>query len=287
MENHTLKQLLPAKEVSKCLSVLENLLSSMLEHGFTRADCVVAVGGGGVGDLAGFTASCYMRGIDFYNIPTTVLSQVDSSIGGKTAVNLDGVKNIVGAFWQPRRVLIDPDTLKTMPERQIANGLAEAVKAGLIADEALFSIFETDGGHLDEEKLDRIIEASLAVKKAVVEEDEREGGLRKILNFGHTIGHGIESVTGLYHRECVAIGMIPMCAPAVREQLIPVLHSLGLPTRVDADPDDVYAAMLHDKKVSGGTVSVIRVDKPGGCFIEAVSPESLKEAVMSVTTGIV
>ena len=280
----------PSGEGSKSFSTLELLLSKMLEYGFTRADCVAAVGGGVVGDLAGFAASCYMRGIDFYNIPTTVLSQVDSSIGGKTAVNLNGVKNIVGAFWQPKKVLIDPDTLLTLPVRQLSNGLAEAVKAGLIADADLFSMFETDASSLLDianasTVYEQIISSALRVKKEVVEQDEREGGIRKILNFGHTVGHGIESVTGLYHGECVALGMIPMCAPSVRGRLLPVLSSLGLPTETDADPEDVYTAMLHDKKLSKGTISVICVDTPGSCRIEAVPPESLKEAILSLTTG--
>ena len=221
-------------EGSKSFAVLEELLTQMLELGFTRGDCVCSVGGGVVGDLGGFTAACYMRGIDFYNIPTTILSQVDSSIGGKTAVNLGGVKNIVGAFWQPRKVLIDPDTLDTLSDRQKSSGLAEAVKAGLIADPVLFAMFEdyaAGGAPLD---LEKVIAASLMVKKNVVEQDERESGVRKILNFGHTIGHGIESVTGLLHGECVAMGMIPMCSPAVRSRLIPVLGALRLPARVHA-----------------------------------------------------
>ena len=274
----------PSGEGSKSFSTLELLLSKMLEYGFTRADCVAAVGGGVVGDLAGFAASCYMRGIDFYNIPTTVLSQVDSSIGGKTAVNLNGVKNIVGAFWQPKKVLVDPDTLLTLPVRQLSNGLAEAVKAGLIADADLFSMFETDASSLLDianasTVYEHIISSALLVKKEVVEQDEREGGIRKILNFGHTVGHGIESVTGLYHGECVALGMIPMCSPSVRSRLLPVLKALDLPVNVNADPDAVYAAILHDKKLSGGTVSVIQVDSPGSCRIESVPPESLKEAI--------
>ena len=143
-----------------------------------------------VGDLAGFAASAYMRGIDFYNIPTTLLSQIDSSIGGKTAINFGGVKNIVGAFYQPKKVLIDPDLLKTLPPRQISNGLAEAIKVGLTSDEKLFDIFEN--GEIGS-RLDEIIVRALTVKKNVVEQDEKEAGLRRILNFGHTVGHGIES----------------------------------------------------------------------------------------------
>ena len=266
-------------EGSKSFAVLEELLTQMLELGFTRGDCVCSVGGGVVGDLGGFTAACYMRGIDFYNIPTTILSQVDSSIGGKTAVNLGGVKNIVGAFWQPRKVLIDPDTLDTLSDRQKSSGLAEAVKAGLIADPVLFAMFEdyaAGGAPLD---LEKVIAASLIVKKNVVEQDERESGVRKILNFGHTIGHGIESVTGLLHGECVAMGMIPMCSPAVRSRLIPVLGALRLPARVHADPAEVYKAVLHDKKMGDGFVSIVSVDTVGSYKIQKVDPAVLRYGI--------
>ena len=259
-------------EGSKSFAVLEELLTQMLELGFTRGDCVCSVGGGVVGDLGGFTAACYMRGIDFYNIPTTILSQVDSSIGGKTAVNLGGVKNIVGAFWQPRKVLIDPDTLDTLSDRQKSSGLAEAVKAGLIADPVLFAMFEdyaAGGAPLD---LEKVIAASLMVKKNVVEQDERESGVRKILNFGHTIGHGIESVTGLLHGECVA-------SPAVRSRLIPVLGALRLPARVHADPAEVYKAVLHDKKMGDGFVSIVSVDTVGSYKIQKVDPAVLRYGI--------
>ncbi len=215
----------PAGEGSKSLAQYEALLTKMLEAGFTRRDCVLAVGGGVAGDLAGFTAATYMRGVDFYNVPTTVLSQVDSSIGGKTAVNLGGIKNVVGSFWQPRGVLIDPDVLATLPPRQTAAGLAEALKMGMTSDAALFSLFE-DGDPLSH--LEEIIERSLRVKAAVVEQDEKESGLRRILNFGHTIGHGVEAADGLgglLHGECVALGMIPMCAPAVRAPVMELKDS--------------------------------------------------------------
>jgi len=266
-------------EGSKSFAVLEAILTKMMELGFTRGDCVCSVGGGVVGDLGGFAAACYMRGIDFYNIPTTILSQVDSSIGGKTAVNLGGVKNIVGAFWQPKKVLIDPDTLDTLSERQKSSGLAEAVKAGLIADPVLFAMFEdyaAGGAPLD---LEKVIAASLIVKKKVVEEDERESGVRKILNFGHTIGHGIESVTGLLHGECVAMGMIPMCSPAVRSRLVPVLGALHLPARVHADPEEVYKAVLHDKKMGDGFVSIVSVDTVGSYTIQKVDPAVLRYGI--------
>ena len=272
---------IPQGEGSKSFAALEEILTRMLHTGFARGDCVAAVGGGMVGDLAGFAAACYMRGIDFYNLPTTVLSQVDSSIGGKTAINLGGVKNIVGAFYQPKRVLIDPDTLESLPPRQIASGLAEAVKMALTGDAALFELFERGdpAAHLEE-----IIADAIKIKRAVVEQDEKERGLRRVLNFGHTIGHGIESVTGLPHGACVALGMLPMCSDAVRKRLLPVLEQLALPTAVQADPEKVYAAMLHDKKGGGGMMTVIRVEEPGSFVIEKTAPEALRPGIDMVVT---
>ena len=250
-------------EGSKSMETFSRLLRTMLDHGFSRKDCVVAVGGGVVGDLSGFAASAYMRGIDFYNIPTTLLSQIDSSIGGKTAINFGGVKNIVGAFYQPQKVLIDPELLKTLPARQISNGLAEAVKMALTSDRVLFELFEHEdiGSHIDE-----IIIRSLNIKKSVVEKDEKEAGLRKILNFGHTIGHGIESsgnMTQLYHGECVALGLIPMCAEAIRPRVIEVLQKCGLYNLIAFDWDKITEAAFHDKKADGDSVTVTMVPQIG------------------------
>lgn len=250
-------------EDSKSLETFGYLLQTMLDHSFSRKDCVVAVGGGVVGDLAGFAASAYMRGIDFYNIPTTLLSQIDSSIGGKTAINFGGVKNVVGAFFQPKKVLIDPDLLKTLPKRQISNGLAEAIKMALTSDEHLFDLF--CHGKI-EENLDEIIIRSLKIKKSVVEQDEKEAGLRKILNFGHTVGHGIESSEGmseLYHGECVALGMIPMCSDAIRPRLVEVLKKCDLYRELSYDWDKITEAAFHDKKADGDTVTVTLVDRIG------------------------
>ena len=247
-------------EGSKSLTVLGQLLQTMLEHDFSRKDCVVAVGGGVVGDLSGFAASAYMRGIDFYNIPTTLLSQIDSSIGGKTAINLGGVKNIVGAFYQPKKVLIDPDLLKTLPPRQIANGMAEAIKMSLTSDKELFELFETQD---IESSLEEIILRSLSIKKAVVEQDEKEAGLRKILNFGHTVGHGIESTSELYHGEAVALGMLPMCSETLRPRVIKVLKKCNLYRELQYDWDRITQAAFHDKKADGGSVTVTLVQEPG------------------------
>ena len=224
---------------------------------------MVAVGGGVVGDMAGFAAASYMRGIDFYNIPTTVLSQVDSSVGGKVAIDFEGYKNLVGAFYPPKAVIIDSDTLKTLPDRQISNGLAESVKMSLTSDEALFKIFETANIM---ENIDLIIERSLKIKRYVVEQDEKEGGLRKILNFGHTLAHAIESENGmqnLYHGECVALGMIPMCSESVRVRLIPVLQKLNLPIGAEIEIEKLILAMRHDKKLMGDKITVIFVPEIG------------------------
>lgn len=270
----------PEGEGSKSLSTLEGVLEAMLDFELSRGDCAIAVGGGVVGDLTGFAAATYMRGIDFYNIPTTLLSQVDSSIGGKTAVNLGGVKNIVGSFYQPKAVIIDTDTLTSLPKRQISAGLAEAVKMSLTSDEELFKIFERED--VTEKNIENIIVRSLMIKRAVVESDERENGLRKILNFGHTLGHGIEAeeeMNGLYHGECVAVGMIPMCSPEVKARLLPVLERLGLPTEYRGDIDRALSFVIHDKKCRAGKVEAIFVDRVGEFRIERIAVEDFSKII--------
>lgn len=268
-------------EGSKSIPVFEEVCRTLLEEGFTRSDCVVAVGGGVVGDLAGFVAASYMRGIDFYNIPTTLLSQVDSSIGGKVAVNLGGVKNIVGAFYQPKRVLIDPEVLSTLPPRQIANGMAEAVKMALTSDAELFALLEREDAMT---VIDTVIERSLRIKKDVVEQDEKEAGLRKVLNFGHTLGHGIEASqgeSGLYHGECVALGMLPMCADGVRERLLQVLVRLGLPTVIEGDLEEMLSLASHDKKCRGSRISTVRVEEIGSFRLADEEIEDWKAEIRS------
>lgn len=260
---------IPMGEESKSAENYIMLLREMINFGLTRTDCVVAVGGGVVGDLAGFLAASYMRGIDFYNCPTTLLSQVDSSIGGKVAIDLGGVKNIVGAFHQPRGVLIDINTLKTLPKRQVAAGLAESVKMSLTSDGELFALFENE--EIDDRNIEKVIISSLKIKKYVVEQDEREGGLRRILNFGHTFGHGIEAACDteiLYHGECVALGMLPMTSGNVYERLVPVLKKLGLPYEYNGDVERALALVSHDKKCDGDRVSAIFVDSVGEYRIE-------------------
>lgn len=272
-------------EASKSIETFTKLLHIMLDNDFSRKDCVVAVGGGVVGDLSGFVASAYMRGVDFYNIPTTLLSQIDSSIGGKTAINFGGIKNIVGAFYQPKKVLIDPELLKTLPERQISNGLAEAVKMALTSDRELFEIFENK---TIKENIDEIIIRSLNIKKNVVEQDEKESGIRKILNFGHTIGHGIESSVNmeeLYHGECVALGLIPMCDEKVRLRVVNVLKKCNLYNLIDFDWDKIGEVMFHDKKADGDTVAVTTVNEIGKYEIRTMKCSQVIDMAKSCLRG--
>lgn len=266
-------------EASKNFENYKLLLSKMVELGFTRTDCVVAVGGGVVGDLSGFVAASFMRGVDFYNIPTTVLSQVDSSIGGKVAIDFEGYKNIVGAFYPPKAVIIDANTLDTLDKRQISNGLCESVKMAMTSDAELFVAFEKE--NID---IDLIIEKSLKIKRYVVETDEKETGLRKILNFGHTLAHAIETQSGLkdiYHGEAVALGMLPMCSNEARERLLPVLKKLSLPTEFGFDITTVLDAVCHDKKADGNDITVIFVSEIGKCEMKKISIDEFKRGVFN------
>ncbi len=266
---------IPAGESSKNMENYQHLLREMLALGMDRGDCVVAVGGGMVGDLTGFAAATYMRGVDFYNVPTTLLAQVDSSVGGKTAIDMDGVKNIVGAFHQPRAVLIDTDTLRSLPRRQIAAGLAESVKMAMTCDAALLELIESSSDLTAD--LPEIIARSLSIKARVVEQDPTEQGLRRVLNFGHTIGHAVESCAGgeLLHGECVALGMLPMCGPALRPRLTDILRRCGLPTECGFTSGQLLPYLLHDKKASSGEISVVLVDEPGSFRMEKRTPQEI------------
>lgn len=290
-------------EGAKSFPVFQALCEKLLEKKFSRKDVVVAVGGGVIGDLAGFAASAYMRGIGFINIPTTSLSQIDSSIGGKVAINHNGVKNCIGAFHQPELVVVDSNTLATLPTRHRHNGLVEAVKAGLLGDSGLFELFETPN---PDDHLEEIILRSLAVKQVVVEKDEKEQGLRKFLNLGHTIGHGLEGVYGLedsmaavkdtvcgnnelqggvctaepalLHGEAVAIGILPMLdSPELRERTEAIFQKLGIATKMNYDPDAVYEVMTMDKKGSGKNITIVRVREPGEAYLMDIPMEQLRD----------
>ena len=269
-------------EQNKNMDTYQAILGRMVQEGFSRTDCVVAVGGGVTGDMAGFAAASYMRGIDFYNTPTTLLSQVDSSIGGKVAIDFKNYKNIVGAFHQPKGVLIDPDVLKTLPARQIANGLAEAIKMAATSDADLFEYLEKNDPM---ENIEKVIEGSLKIKKAVVEQDPKEQGLRRVLNFGHTPGHAIETVSGLsglYHGECVALGMLIMADPEPRARLSAVLEKVGLPTSYSFDKEKVIAAMAMDKMVAGGEITVVNLPAIGRFEFDKIPLAELQKRMKEV-----
>lgn len=272
---------IPAGEGSKSISCFEQLLHTMLTHGFGRNDAVLALGGGVVGDLAGFVSASYMRGVAFINIPTTTLSQIDSSIGGKVAINLMGTKNVVGAFYQPSIVIVDPDVLASLPERHFINGLAEAIKAGLISDPVLFELFETSDVH---EAIEEIIYRSMIVKKNVVQNDECEQGPRACLNFGHTIGHAIESyeqLSGLYHGESVALGMLPMIESApLRKRLRAIYKKLNLPSHIRYEGDAIYKFLTHDKKASSdGEITVVHVPTLGSYTLDKIPMQDLRAVI--------
>lgn len=267
---------IPEGEENKNFEQFQNLLRVMIENSFTRGDCVVAVGGGVVGDLSGFAASCYMRGIDFYNIPTTLLSQVDSSIGGKTAIDFNGIKNIVGSFYQPKRVLIDPDVLKTLDKRQFAAGMAETIKMAATFDKELFAQIEQS--EKIEDDINSIIIRSLLIKKSVVEKDPKENGLRRVLNFGHTVGHAIESFYAgkMLHGECVALGMLPMCDASVKERLKQTLKKYDLPTEIKISADELMPYIMHDKKAQSEGINVVYVQNIGSFDMNTVKPLDIR-----------
>lgn len=264
-------------EASKNVDTWSMCLKEAADFKMSRKDVVVAIGGGVVGDLAGFVAASYMRGVDFYNIPTTTLSQIDSSIGGKVAVDLDGIKNIVGAFYQPKKVLIDLDTLKTLDIRQVNNGLAEAIKTGLIGDPSLFELLEKYDGR---KHIEEVIYRCLCFKKYVVEVDEKETGLRKILNYGHTIGHAIETCSNgeLIHGEAVGIGMLKIIDDKnLKDRVLRVLTKYALPIDFEYDKNEVFEILTHDKKGNGDSIDVIYVNEIGKAQIQNKKMNELKE----------
>ena len=271
---------IPQGEGSKSFENDKMLLSFMVEKSFTRTDAVVSVGGGVCGDLGGFVAASYMRGIDFYNVPTTLLSQLDSSIGGKVAIDFDGVKNIIGAFYQPKKVVIDSDTLKTLDKRQLMAGLCEGIKMAATYDSELFELIENSANL--ENDLDKIILGGLKIKKDVVEKDPKEKNLRKVLNFGHTIGHAIESTSGLgdiLHGEGVSLGMLPMCSDGVRERLIKVLNKYNLPTKLDTSSEILLSYIKKDKKAKGDLITIVYVEKIGSFEFRDIRIDEVKNYI--------
>ncbi len=267
--------IIPQGESSKSLEMYEMICKRLLENNFSRKDMIIALGGGVVGDLSGYVAATFKRGMRFSSVPTTTLSMIDSSIGGKVAVNLGKVKNILGTFYHPEHVFIDINTLKTLPIRHYNNGLVEAIKVGLIADEHLFECFEAD-----QLNIEKIIYRSLDIKRNVVEQDEKEQNLRKILNFGHTIGHAIESLTQLhdyYHGECVAMGMLKVIDDEqIRERLVKILQRFNIPLEVKLDIDEMMNMIQKDKKANGDEVTLVLLEGLGRARLVDVKIEIVR-----------
>ena len=273
----------PQGEASKSFKILETVLRQMLDFGMGRGDLVVAVGGGVVGDLAGFAAASYLRGIRFIQVPTTLLAAVDSSVGGKTAIDLPAGKNLAGAFCQPSLVLCDTDTLNSLPLDIFRDGCAEVIKYGVLYDPKLFAHLEEKGLAFDREA---VITRCVELKRDVVMEDEFDTGARMKLNLGHTVGHGVEAKShfAISHGKAVAIGMAIVsrasaCADTPR--IVALLEQFGLPTRTDYSADDLFSYTLSDKKRSGGTVNLIIPRAIGDCVIVPTKVESLKSFIQA------
>ena len=275
----------PAGEGSKCLAVYESLCRRMLADGFTRADGIVALGGGVAGDLAGFLAGTILRGVPLVQMPTTLLAQVDSSVGGKTGLDLPEGKNLIGCFYQPSLVLADTDCLGTLPRRQLSSGMAEVIKCGVIGDEEILRHLEAAA----KPDLPWLVERCCRYKAAVVARDERDGGPRRLLNFGHTFGHAMEALGGgrYTHGECVAAGMMEMLRwqtahgsdqTAMLARLGTLLERYDLPRQLDDLPETAWRQyLLRDKKRSGGEMTIAVLERPGHGVLWSVTPEELLE----------
>ena len=279
---------IPAGESSKSIDMLTSLYAQMLSMGLTRSDLIIALGGGVVGDLTGFCASTLLRGIPFIQIPTTLLAQVDSSVGGKVAVNLPQGKNLVGTFYQPRLVIVDPLCLETLSDRIFSDGMAEVIKYGVILDEDLFSTLCTASSRTRiTEIIGDIIYRCCDLKRIVVEEDEQDTGGRMILNFGHTFGHAIEkkyNFTDYTHGEGVAAGMV-MAAEygeftgitphGTAQQITELVIKFGLPAKIDIDKDSLMNAVKVDKKGEGSLVTLVLPQKIGKVTLQKTQKDGI------------
>ncbi|MCI8422823.1 MAG: 3-dehydroquinate synthase [Lawsonibacter sp.] len=282
--------IVPAGEASKCPEQLVVLWEQMMQFGMTRTDAVVALGGGVVGDLAGFAAATLLRGIDYVQIPTTLLSQVDSSVGGKTAIDLQAGKNLAGAFWQPSLVLIDPDCLNTLPDQAFSDGMAEVIKYGCIRDRAFFDLLDACGGRAGVmEHIEQVLYTCCDIKRRVVLADERDTGERMVLNFGHTIGHAFE-LAGNYetwtHGQAVAAGMnwaaqigvgLGISPPEAVEPIQNILQKYGLPIDIPCPWDTLTNAVLRDKKNLGKRLHLIVLEALGHAVPYPVTFDQLLE----------
>ena len=284
--------IVPAGEASKCAGQLAGLWEAMMEAGLTRTDAVVALGGGVVGDLAGFAAATILRGVDVVQIPTTLLAQVDSSVGGKVAIDLEAGKNLAGAFWQPKLVLMDPDTLDTLPDTTFADGMAEVIKYGCALDGSFFSFLAARPSRGEiMAAIESVLYVCCDLKRTVVEEDERDRGKRMLLNFGHTLGHAYEKA-GHYekwtHGQAVAAGMVRAArlgeqmdvTPAgTADQIAALVAGLGLPVEIPCTAEEYAAAIGLDKKGAGAEISVILLKALGWAVPHVMSKEKLLEAL--------
>lgn len=267
----------PAGESSKNGSTYLSVLNFLAENHLTRTDCIIALGGGVVGDLAGFAAATYLRGIDYIQVPTTLLAAVDSSVGGKTAIDLPAGKNLAGCFYQPKLVVCDIDTLNTLPAPIFRDGCAEVIKYGVLFDPALFVHLEHAGCAFDHKT---VITRCVEIKNAVVSEDEFDTGRRMLLNLGHTVGHGIEAGSNftISHGQAVAIGMAIVarsCGCVDSDRIISCLQRFGLPTDTSLSAQVLAEAALSDKKRSANTVKLILPEQIGKCVITPVAVEQL------------
>lgn len=280
---HTAEFVFEAGEPQKQLSTVMQIYEALAENDFTRSDIIVTLGGGVAGDMGGFAAATFLRGIDFVQVPTSLLAQVDASVGGKTGVDLPFGKNLVGAFHQPRLVLADPKTLSTLPDAYFTDGMGEVIKYGCIADEELLTRLEQQ-----EPDWPRIIRRCLACKAALVAQDERDEGPRRLLNFGHTFGHAMEALGGgrYTHGECVAAGMMEMLRwqtahgsdqTAMLARLGTLLERYDLPRRLDLPETAWRQYLLRDKKRSGGEMTIAVLERPGHGVLWSVTPEELLE----------
>ncbi len=283
---------IPAGERYKTLKQIKRIYDSLIQNRFERSDLLIALGGGVIGDMTGFAAATYLRGVSFIQCPTTVVAQVDASIGGKTGVDHPQGKNLIGAFHQPRFVCSDPAVLRTLQKREYRSGLAEVVKYGVISDEGFFQYLEKHSAairDLDLEKVTHCIHRASKMKAEIVKADERESGLRKILNYGHTIGHAVETLTGyskVKHGEAVAMGMVAASRLAVElgllhaadvQRQVVLLEAFALPTRLpDLDPGDVLEVMAGDKKVVGGEIYFVLPKKIGSVDVMQVDKKVLR-----------
>ena len=283
---------IPAGEASKTPSLLAQLWEEFMDFGLTRTDGVVALGGGVVGDLAGFAAATALRGVDFVQIPTTLLAQVDSSVGGKVAIDLRAGKNLAGAFWQPKLVLMDPDTLNTLPDATFADGMAEVIKYGCIRDKEFFDFLRAHPTRAEiMANIESILYQCCDIKRSVVEEDERDTGSRMVLNFGHTIGHAYE-LSGHYeqwtHGQAVAAGMcaaaklgvtLGLTPPELPGQIEAILVPLGLPTAIPCDGDTYAAAIGRDKKGAGADITLVLLDRMGHAVLRKLPKATLLQSI--------